>query len=173
MKFNNKLKGSIPSMITIIRILLVPIFLYAFFSNLKIWSIGIFILACLTDAIDGYLARKLDASSSFGAYLDVTADFILISTGFSALIIKGIYPSWTFFIIVFMFLQFILTSKTKIPVYDPVGKYYGLFLLLIIFITLLSSENSIHLILLLLLVIFTIVSIISRLIILMRRNKVQ
>lgn len=166
MNFNNRLKGIIPSMFTIIRIVLVPFFLYAFFSNLKIFSIGIFILACLTDAIDGYLARKLDVSSSFGAYIDVTADFILILTVFSAFIIKGIYPIWTLFIIVFMFLQFILTSKTKIPVYDPVGKYYGLFLLLIIFITLLSSDNIINSILLLSMVIYTIISIISRLLIL-------
>jgi len=75
--------------------------------------------------------------------------------------------------IVFMFFQFILTSKTKIPVYDPVGKYYGLFLLVIIFITLLSPENSIHSILLILLVIFTIISIISRLFNLIHQSKVR
>ena len=41
---------------------------------------------------------------------------------------KGLYPLWMILLIVAMFIQFVLTSRLERPVYDPVGKYYGLFL---------------------------------------------
>ncbi len=163
MSHGYRFKSLIPSGFTAIRIVLIPFFLLAFFQGLKFWAISIFIFAVATDAIDGYLARKWDSASPLGAYLDVTADFILISAIFLAFTIEGVYPFWILFIIVFMFLQFILTSKTEIPIYDPLGKYYGSFLFTVIFITLIFPNNSVYLLLLSLTVIFTIISVISRL----------
>jgi CDP-diacylglycerol---glycerol-3-phosphate 3-phosphatidyltransferase len=163
MDYSYRFKKFIPSGVTAIRLVLIPFFLLAFFYGLKFWSISIFILAVATDAIDGYLARKWDSTSNSGAYFDVTADFILIFAVFTAFIMDGVYPFWVLLILVFMFLQFILTSKTKIPVYDPLGKYYGSFLFAVIFITLTFSDNFINVLLLSLIVIFTIISIVSRL----------
>lgn len=163
MNYSFRFKNLIPSGFTAIRIVLIPFFLLAFFHGFKFWTISIFIFAVATDAIDGYLARKWDSSSTLGACFDVTADFILILAIFLAFTLEGVYPFWVLFIIVFMFLQFIVTSKTKILNYDPLGKYYGSFLFTVIFITLIFPNNFIYLILLSLIVIFTIISIISRL----------
>ena len=139
----NSVKNLTPSVITGIRVILAPIFFLTIINNLLIYSLIIFLLALVTDFLDGYISRKWDVCSSKGAYFDITADFILIMAGFSAFVIRDIYPFWIIIIIVSMFIQFIITSKSKILVYDPVGKYYGVFLFIIIFIDLIINNSSI------------------------------
>ncbi len=117
----------IPSGITSVRVILAPILFFTLINNFILYSIFIFVLAVATDAVDGYVSRKLDVVSSNGAYFDVLADFILILSGFSGFVINGFYPLWLIIIIVLMFLQFIITSKFRIPVYDPIGKYFPLY----------------------------------------------
>ena len=157
----NTVKGVIPSILTMIRIILAPIFFISII-NFPIYSISIFGFAMLTDIIDGYLARKWNVTSSKGAYFDITADFIFVIAGFSAFIINGIYPFWLLIIIIFMFIQFIITSKSKNPIYDPVGKYYGAFLFFSIFINLIINNITINSLLTIIIVLFTIISITSR-----------
>lgn len=82
-------------------------------------------LAIITDLLDGWLARRLDACSTFGGYFDAIADFVLVTAAFGALTARGVYPPWMLLIIGLMFAQFILTSASKQPVHDPIGKYYG------------------------------------------------
>ncbi|MDG2174917.1 MAG: CDP-diacylglycerol--glycerol-3-phosphate 3-phosphatidyltransferase [Gammaproteobacteria bacterium] len=67
---------------TFLRILLIPFFIavyYADFTGHYLVSSLIFIIACVTDWLDGYLARKLDQCTPFGAFLDPVADKILIT----------------------------------------------------------------------------------------------
>ncbi|MDO9045552.1 MAG: CDP-alcohol phosphatidyltransferase family protein [Methanobacteriaceae archaeon] len=171
MILDKRLKNAIPSLVSIIRIILAPLFLIVFLENNLILSIVIYIIAVATDAIDGYLAIILDSVTPLGAYLDITADLILILTGFVAFTINGIYPYWILILIIIMFLQFIITSKFKFPVYDPIGKYYGAFLFLVIFITLIADilhNTYSNYILLVLIVIFTVISLISRLFFIMK-----
>ncbi len=151
----------VPTGITASRIALSVLFLYLFANGIKIWSISIFILAILTDVFDGYSARKLEVSSDFGAYFDIIADFILVLVAFLAFIIIGIYPYWLLILIILIFLQFIVTSRFNVLVYDPVGKYYGAFLFAVILITLVSP-NSFYNLLFVIIIIFTIISLISR-----------
>lgn len=92
MAFNNKFKASIPSQISAIRILLAVLFFLVLSKDLTLATI-IFTIAMLTDALDGYTARKLDSASSAGAYLDVTADFILVFAGFSGLVSRDFIHS--------------------------------------------------------------------------------
>lgn len=158
----NKIKNLIPNGITAIRLVLIPFFFYAYFSDLTWVAMAIFIGAVATDAADGYMARKLDSTSSWGAYFDVTADFIFILAVFSAFVLDGAYPSWLIFLFILIFLQFILTSKTKLVTYDPVGKHYGSFLFLIGFLTLITSLNFLNTLFLFLVIAFTIICIISR-----------
>jgi CDP-diacylglycerol--glycerol-3-phosphate 3-phosphatidyltransferase/cardiolipin synthase len=176
-RLNYRLKKAIPSLISIIRIFLAPFFLITFLDNYLVLSLLIYVLAVATDAIDGYLARILDTSTSSGAYLDITADLILVLAGFSAFIITGIYPIWILLIILLMFLQFIITSKAKKPVYDPVGKYYGAFLFLIIFVTLINliliDNQFLNFIFFVSTVIFTIIAVISRLFFIIPSNKLR
>lgn len=68
---------NIPTLITIFRIILVPFFISTFYWNTLI-STFIFIIAAITDYIDGFLARKLKKTTIFGAFLDPVADKIMI-----------------------------------------------------------------------------------------------
>lgn len=81
---------SLPNWMTAARIILIPIFVLAFylpFSFAHTFAAIIFAIACLTDWLDGYLARRLEQSSSFGAFLDPVADKLLVST--SLLLLLG------------------------------------------------------------------------------------
>ena len=79
---------NLPNFLSIIRILLIPILVFALFK----WSTGIFLalllVTGLTDFFDGYLARKLKKETPNGAMLDILADRLLIITLFIALAIK-------------------------------------------------------------------------------------
>jgi CDP-diacylglycerol--glycerol-3-phosphate 3-phosphatidyltransferase/cardiolipin synthase len=155
--FNKK----IPSLISILRIILAIIFLFLFLNDELVLSFSIFIIAIFTDGLDGYLARKFNAISFFGAYLDVIADFILIILAFVAFVLKGIYPYWIIFLIIMVFAQFILTSQFKMLVYDPIGKYYGVFLFVCVLITIITPV-FIYSFLFNIIVIFTFLSLLSR-----------
>ncbi|MFT6269087.1 MAG: CDP-diacylglycerol--glycerol-3-phosphate 3-phosphatidyltransferase [Alphaproteobacteria bacterium] len=73
---------TIPNLITIFRVLLIPVFVTVYFLDWK-WAhlVGAFIfwLAAITDWVDGYLARKLQQSSPFGAFLDPVADKLIVA----------------------------------------------------------------------------------------------
>ena len=69
---------SIPNILTTLRLLACPILIYLFFFKIYLGILIIFILACLTDFFDGYLARKESLKSNFGKILDPIADKALI-----------------------------------------------------------------------------------------------
>jgi len=164
-------RASIPNTLSCIRILLSPIFFYTFVNGFILISLGILVLAGITDILDGFIARKTGSTSSKGAYLDVTADFILIISCFLAFVSKGWYDSLILVLIILMFILFIGTSGLKKPVYDPVGKYLGAYLMVMIFISLIFSEPFLRQILVVVLIIISLCSIISRLTVLIRLNK--
>ncbi|WP_299178703.1 CDP-diacylglycerol--glycerol-3-phosphate 3-phosphatidyltransferase [uncultured Neptuniibacter sp.] len=72
----------IPNILTSLRILLIPVFVLAFYLPYQWAPIAtgcIFAVAAFTDWLDGYLARKLDQSSPFGAFLDPVADKLMVA----------------------------------------------------------------------------------------------
>jgi CDP-diacylglycerol--glycerol-3-phosphate 3-phosphatidyltransferase/cardiolipin synthase len=156
-------KSYIPNALTYFRFIAAALFFYTFFNDFILISLLLIVLAGITDILDGYIARKIDSTSNKGAYLDVISDFALIITCFLAFVIKGWYNPLILILIITMFILFIGTSGLKKPVYDPVGKYLGAYLMVMIFILLLFQEPLIREILLVLLVIIWLVSIISRL----------
>jgi len=79
---------SIPNILTILRLLACPILIYLFFFKVYLGILIIFILACLTDFFDGYIARKESLKSNFGKILDPIADKALIITMCILLIIN-------------------------------------------------------------------------------------
>ena len=75
----------IPNFLTSSRILLVPVFLYflfADFSHGKLLALIIFVMAAITDAYDGKIARKYDIESKFGVFFDPLADKLLVLSAF-------------------------------------------------------------------------------------------
>src|SRR5947209_5955909 len=72
----------------------------------------LFVLASLTDFFDGYLARRLKVVSSFGAFLDLTADKVFVSVILVALVQIGLVPAWIVFVIITR--EFLVTSLRSI-----------------------------------------------------------
>jgi len=84
----------IPNIITVFRLILVVPFLYALLTAHYYLAFGIFVLAGISDAIDGYLARYFQLQSHFGAFLDPLADKVLMITSFFTLNYLGMMPWW-------------------------------------------------------------------------------
>ena len=86
---------TIPNQITLFRIILIPIFVLIFYLPLS-WShfgaFAIFWLAAISDMLDGYLARKLNQSSAFGAFIDPVADKLMVVV--ALVMIAQAYSSW-------------------------------------------------------------------------------
>jgi len=86
---------TLPNQITMFRIVLIPIFLLVFYLPLS-WShfgaFAIFWLASVSDALDGYLARKLNQSTPFGAFIDPVADKLMVVCGL--VLIAQDYQVW-------------------------------------------------------------------------------
>ena len=85
---------NIPNMLTLIRITLVPIFVILMMENLFSYALAVFVVAGITDALDGFLARVLGQQTVLGSYLDPLADKALIITSFVILSTLNIIPSW-------------------------------------------------------------------------------
>ncbi|MFT5162350.1 MAG: CDP-diacylglycerol--glycerol-3-phosphate 3-phosphatidyltransferase [Alteromonadaceae bacterium] len=84
---------TIPNIITLVRVALIPVFLIVYYikdpwlSFGPLWGVNfgaafIFWFAGVSDAVDGYLARKLNQSTPFGAFLDPIADKVMVTAGF-------------------------------------------------------------------------------------------
>lgn len=88
---------NIPNMLTILRILLIPVYLYFFYSNLEnniLFAGIVFIVAGISDVLDGYIARKYDMSTKLGVMLDPIADKLMTFTILISFTTKGIIPLW-------------------------------------------------------------------------------
>lgn len=92
----------LPNQLTILRIILTPVFLVLFLSEdplLKQISLGIFIIAALTDWYDGWLARKFNYITNWGKFWDPLADKILTSSAFIGFAALKLIPLWMVIII--------------------------------------------------------------------------
>ena len=69
---------NMPNILSVLRLIAVPLFAITYLSHYKIYAIGIFVLASITDFLDGYIARKLNLTSDFGAFLDPVADKVCL-----------------------------------------------------------------------------------------------
>jgi CDP-diacylglycerol--glycerol-3-phosphate 3-phosphatidyltransferase len=94
---------TLPNQLTILRITLTPIFLYLFLSDDPLLiqiSIGVFLVAALTDWYDGWLARKFNYITDWGKFWDPLADKILTSTAFLGFVFVGLLQLWMVVLIV-------------------------------------------------------------------------
>lgn len=95
----------------------------------------LYFLVVISDFIDGKLARKYHLQSSLGAKIDVLSDFFFMLTSYYTLIVIKVFPMWVIFLIIYKFIEFILTSKfyhnKNVFYYDKLGRgvavlYYAL-----------------------------------------------
>jgi cardiolipin synthase len=73
---------TIPNLLTLLRILIVPVFAILVMYGHLVAAFALFVLAALTDLLDGYIARRLNQASSLGAFLDPMADKLLMLVAF-------------------------------------------------------------------------------------------
>ena len=83
--------SQLPNIISGLRLLFIPIFILTFLDGSYLLALIIFILMSISDAFDGMLARKLNAQSQFGAYLDAIADKLMILSAFLAMHLGRLY----------------------------------------------------------------------------------
>ena len=83
---------TLPNLLTMFRMVLIPVFVSLLFYRKFELALGVFILAGLTDGLDGLLARRLNQGSQLGAILDPIADKLLLVTSFVVLSLPTISP---------------------------------------------------------------------------------
>ncbi len=84
----------VPNTLSVIRLLVVPLFVWLFLSGNIIVAIILFVFGGATDVIDGYIARKFNCSSALGKILDPLADKALQLSAFVCLYIRDYIPLW-------------------------------------------------------------------------------
>lgn len=98
-----KFKMTLPNQLTILRIILTPVFVLLFLSEdvfLKQLSLFVYVIAALTDWYDGWIARKFGYMTRWGRFLDPLADKILTSSAFISFASLGLVQTWMVVIIV-------------------------------------------------------------------------
>jgi cardiolipin synthase (CMP-forming) len=109
---------NIPNIITMVRFLLIPVFVYFFFSenqySIEI-AVAVFILSGITDTLDGYIARRYNQITKLGIVLDPLADKIMLITVLASVTISNNIPTW---IIAVVALKEILMIAGAISLYN-------------------------------------------------------
>ena len=83
---------TLPNILTVIRMVLIPVFVSLLFYQKFAWALTTFIAAGVTDGLDGLLARRFDQKSQLGTILDPIADKLLLVTSFIVLSLPSIIP---------------------------------------------------------------------------------
>ena len=87
--------------ITIGRMILIPVFLLLAYTGHVYWALGVFILACLSDTLDGYVARHYRQVTDIGKFMDPLADKMLVLAAMIFLVEKNQMPGWAVAIVLF------------------------------------------------------------------------
>ena len=93
------------SKITLVRVAFIPLFMLLMYlsggqTGLWMWlSLAVFIVASLTDYVDGYIARKYNQVSDFGKFLDPLADKLLVIAAMTMFCEWGLFPAWALMIV--------------------------------------------------------------------------
>jgi cardiolipin synthase (CMP-forming) len=123
---------NVPNALTMLRFLMIPLYIALFVKGLKYWALGTFLLAGLTDVLDGMIARKFNLITDFGKLMDPLADKLMgITALFSMTIGTALIPAvvpWAVVIVILgkellMVLGGLVMLGKHIVVYSrPIGK---------------------------------------------------
>ncbi len=90
----------IPNILTVLRMVLTPVFIYCVLStHLQVYAITIFFIASVSDWFDGYLARKYGLTSEWGRFWDPLADKILVLSALMSFVYLGLVKLWMVMVI--------------------------------------------------------------------------
>ncbi len=96
---------TLASKITLVRVVMIPAFMVCMYlsgGEAGLWmyvSLGIFIIASLTDFVDGYIARHYNQTTDFGKFLDPLADKLLVIAAMAMFCEWGVFPAWALMIV--------------------------------------------------------------------------
>jgi cardiolipin synthase len=91
----------LPNLLTLGRIALVPFLIVLLQEEQFLWSLMVFLVAGISDALDGFLAKRFDARTQLGAILDPLADKALILSAYITLSVLLLVPFWLVVVVVF------------------------------------------------------------------------
>ena len=91
---------TISNKLTILRIILVPVFVALMMLEMFWSATAVFVIASLTDMLDGYLARKRNEITNFGKFADPIADKILVVSALLCLMETAVIPAWAVIIVI-------------------------------------------------------------------------
>ena len=131
-KNSHSFMKKVPNILTVIRLLMIPSFIYAYLHPGmvlpgKLFAAAIFVTASLTDLLDGYIARKYHAITAFGKLADPVADKVMVLSALCCLYFDGVV-SWLFLLLIFvkealMIIGAYVMLKNHVVVYsDITGK---------------------------------------------------
>ena len=103
---------NLPNKLTIGRIFAIPVFIVVLMMGYRVAAVVIFILAALTDMLDGKIARKYNLVTNFGKLMDPLADKLLTMSAFLCLVELGDMPAWMAIIILGR--EFIITGMRQV-----------------------------------------------------------
>lgn len=86
---------NLPNLLSLLRIFLIPVLIILFLlshDNAAFWATVVFVVAAVTDWLDGYLARRLNQSSAFGGFIDPVADKLIVVVALMLILFK--HPQW-------------------------------------------------------------------------------
>jgi len=90
----------IPNAISLMRICLIAPIILLFVNGEYGWALGLFVIASLSDGLDGYIAKKYDWNTRLGAFLDPAGDKLLVAWSFGTLAFLGQVPVWLAVIVI-------------------------------------------------------------------------
>lgn len=93
--------NTLPNKITLGRIVLIPFFLVLAYTGHMVWALAVYIVACLSDMVDGKIARKYNMISNFGKFADPLADKMLVLAAMCFFVENGQMPGWAVAIVLF------------------------------------------------------------------------
>lgn len=99
---------SLADKITLLRILLIPVFIVLMYVGAPVYAAIVLIIAALTDVLDGYIARKSNTVSDFGRVFDPIADKILVMSAIVVFASQNLLPAWL--VIVFISRELIISG---------------------------------------------------------------
>jgi cardiolipin synthase len=84
---------TLPNVLTVFRMALTPVFVSLLFYQKFVWALTVFVVAGITDGLDGLLARRFKQQSELGRILDPIADKMMLVTSFVVLSMRGVFPN--------------------------------------------------------------------------------